>query len=967
MRENKGMIEINFSDYGNFEEILVEGNKQLILNNQDKIWIVKEGKVDVFSVEQEKGELKGSRNYLFSAEKNSLLFGIDTDKYGKNVYLVCAGLTGTRVVGYSKNAFFDKISDKKLLPKIIELVNDWIIRIAQTITREIISPKNYIGIEEIGEIVLEEDNIALSKAGIKWIKPFEGEIVCGYNDETLSTFKESFFPVSGNLWVRSKGSSKIRTYDTTGLIKEKDFIDIIEKYNIYIIELVIKNYFRKQEDEKTRINRKINRDQLFMEQALGKFSSILSPKKIEEEKIEEDPLIYACKLVGKAMKVEMKAPLKGKVDLKSIIRCSKIRSRSVLLNEDWWYSDNGPLLGFLEDSKKPVALIPITPASYMMYEINKDGILVDAAVSKTITPFAYMFYASFPGKELKIMDMLKLGLKSLWTSDIVMVLVASVLCGLIGMVTPYITGLLFDNVLPSSQRGQLMQLGMFLLVAAIANFAFQFTRSFVMIRVETRMDSSIQSAVWDRLLNLPVPFFRNYTAGDLAMRANGINEIRRQLSGATVSSMLSGVFSLFNFILMFYYSKGLALIALLLSAIAIIISYITGYITTKYQRKITQIEGKLSGLVLQLINGIIKFRISGAEKRAFYQWSDEYSKSRINKFKSSTTANIVITFNSVFPIIASMVFFGIVVMGNFKKISTGNFLAFNSAFTTFLNGMLTLLGTYISILNIFPLYERARPILEGKPEIDDDKAEPEELKGGIEISQICFRYDENGQKILNNVNVKVNPGEFVAVVGPSGSGKSTLLRILLGFEIPESGTIFYDGQDLSTINIKSVRSQLGVVLQNGKVMTGSIFSNIVGTYAHLTVDDAWEAAEMSGFAADIREMPMGMHTMVNEGGGTLSGGQRQRLLISRAIANKPRIIFFDEATSALDNRTQEIVSKSLDNLNATRLVIAHRLSTIMNADKIIVIEKGVVVQEGTYKELIDQKGPFADLAKRQLA
>jgi ATP-binding cassette subfamily C protein len=265
-----------------------------------------------------------------------------------------------------------------------------------------------------------------------------------------------------------------------------------------------------------------------------------------------------------------------------------------------------------------------------------------------------------------------------------------------------------------------------------------------------------------------------------------------------------------------------------------------------------------------------------------------------------------------------------------------------------------------------PTYERAKPILETLPEVDEMKADPGELTGELEVSHVSFRYREDGPIVLKDVSVQVKPGEFVALVGPSGSGKSTLFRLLLGFEKLEAGAVYYNGRDLVGLDIREVRRQIGVVLQNGKLMAGDIFTNIIGS-SLLTLEDARQAARMAGLEDDLKAMPMGLHTVISEGGGTLSGGQRQRLLIARALVHRPRILFFDEATSALDNRTQAIVSESLDNLQATRIVIAHRLSTIMNADRIYVLQDGRVVQQGTYDELIQAEGVFADLAKRQMA
>jgi ATP-binding cassette subfamily C protein len=385
-----------------------------------------------------------------------------------------------------------------------------------------------------------------------------------------------------------------------------------------------------------------------------------------------------------------------------------------------------------------------------------------------------------------------------------------------------------------------------------------------------------------------------------------------------------------------------------------------------------QRQGKISGMVLQFITAISKFRVSGSESRAFSVWAAQFIKQRNLSYQSERVSNYMVTFNSSYQLVTSMAIFTMLMYlmsaanEQTTTMSIGSFLGFNAAFGQFLSAALQLTGTAITVLSIVPIYERTRPIFEAVPEVDESKVDPGELTGDIEISHVSFRYTPDGPLILNDLSLHIKPREFVALVGPSGTGKSTLFRLLLGFESPENGSIYYNGQDLKTLDIHEVRHQMGTVLQQGQLMPGDVFTNIVGT-SPLTIDDAWEAARMAGLEEDIKQLPMGMHTVVGEGGGTFSGGQRQRLVIARAIVNKPRLLFFDEATSALDNRTQTIVSQSLERLQATRVVIAHRLSTIINADRICVIMNGQIVQQGTYQELIDQPGPFAELAKRQLA
>ena len=300
------------------------------------------------------------------------------------------------------------------------------------------------------------------------------------------------------------------------------------------------------------------------------------------------------------------------------------------------------------------------------------------------------------------------------------------------------------------------------------------------------------------------------------------------------------------------------------------------------------------------------------------------------------------------------------------SIPTGQFLAFTSAMTAVIATVMTAVGNLTSVLSIIPMYERMKPIMDELPETRTGTSDPGELTGSIEMAHVSFRYNSDGPLTLKDVSLKADPGEFIALVGPSGSGKSTMLRLFIGFETPESGSIFYDGQRLTELDIQAVRRQLGVVIQGGRLLSGSIYQCITGG-SRLTTEEAWEAARMAALDKEIEAMPMGMHTVIGEGGSGLSGGQRQRLLIAQAIVRKPRVVLFDEATSALDNLSQAQVSESLEGLQATRIVIAHRLSTVRNADRIYVLVRGEIVESGSYDELMANGGAFFDLAKRQIA
>lgn len=300
-----------------------------------------------------------------------------------------------------------------------------------------------------------------------------------------------------------------------------------------------------------------------------------------------------------------------------------------------------------------------------------------------------------------------------------------------------------------------------------------------------------------------------------------------------------------------------------------------------------------------------------------------------------------------------------------SQVAIADYMAFNASFGMVSGAMTSLASIALTAAQIKPVMEMVEPILNAQPEIAQGKQVLTRLSGAIELNNLSFRYGEASPMVIDDLSLKIRPGQYVAIVGETGCGKSTLMRLMLGFEKPQKGAVYFDGRDIDKVDLKSLRQHIGVVMQNGKLFQGDLYSNIVISAPWLTLDEAWEAAELAGIADDIRAMPMGMHTILSEGGGGISGGQRQRLMIARAIAPKPKVLIFDEATSALDNITQKKVSESLDRLKSTRIVIAHRLSTIRNCDRILVMEHGKIAADGSFEELMEKSEYFAQLVRRQ--
>ncbi len=672
--------------------------------------------------------------------------------------------------------------------------------------------------------------------------------------------------------------------------------------------------------------------------------------------------------------------------IRRLVQKGGMRMRLVTLPGDWYTGDCGVLLGYYGEKKQLVAFLPESTDRYrMVTREHPEGVPVTEEVARAVDEDAFILYAGLPARKLTQKDVLRFFFRQSWKTDWKTIVAVSVFMGLIPLITPVITETIFKDIIPILDRKGLATVTQVAMVSGFTLAALTMVRSVAFLRLNARGGFATRAAMVGRMLSLPTNFFRTYQSGDIANRLMGLEQITGILSGELVGTLFNFVFSFWSLGLMFYYSVKLTAAALAIWLVYLAINMLILRRMVDYQEKMTKAKNMTSGILQQIFTGLVKFRVKGAEEYAYHLWSERFTE----EWKWDYKAGWLRTYNDVIaavqPILLSLAlyYYGIRELADSAAQTAGNsaaqqalgisepltvatFIAFQAAYTAFNASINTVVQTLEQFSVIKPLLENIRPFLDEEPESAEDKLEADVLSGAFEVRNLTFSYGEGLPDILRDVSFRVAAGEHVAIVGKSGCGKSTLIRLLLGFEQPKSGAVFYDGQDLSELSLPSVRSQMGVVLQNGQLMSGDIFRNIVGVN-DLTLDDAWEAAEAAGVADDIREMPMQMQTMVSEGSTNISGGQRQRILIAKALAMKPSIIVCDEATSALDNRTQAIVTRSLDKLKATRIVVAHRLSTIRHADRIIVLDKGRIAESGTFHELVEQNGLFASLVKRQVA
>lgn len=649
--------------------------------------------------------------------------------------------------------------------------------------------------------------------------------------------------------------------------------------------------------------------------------------------------------------------------LEYLLRPHGIMRRTVILDKGWYKDAIGAMLAVRKSDGLPVALIPAGMAGYTYYDADSGRyIKINGRNESLFEEEAIAFYSSFPLRKLGIADLMRYIIHTLSISDFVMVGIATLAVTLIGLLTPKLTNLMFSDVLDSGSVRVLISLAVFMVCVSASSIIAGGIKTLLLARVSTKTDLAVQAASMMRVLSLPAGFFKDYSAGELSSRAQHINSLCSMLVSTVLSTGLTSVFSLVYISQIFKYAPMLVVPALTVIAATVICSIVTMFVHMKNSKKRMESAAKESGLSYSLISGVQKIKISGSEKRAFAKWAKLYAQ----EAKLTYNPPLFLKINSALNLAISLA--GTIIMYYFAAaggVPVADYYAFTAAYGMVSGAFMSLASMTMTVAGIRPVLDMAKPVLEAEPEIAEGKRVVERVSGGIELNNVSFRYSDSMPNVIDNLSIKIRPGQYVAIVGSTGCGKSTLMRLMLGFEKAQKGAIYYDGRDISKLDLKSLRRRIGVVMQDSKLFSGDIYSNITISAPWLTLDEAWEAAELSGIAEDIRRMPMGMHTVISEGSGGVSGGQRQRLMIARAIAPKPKILMFDEATSALDNITQKKVSESLDNLKCTRIVIAHRLSTIRSCDRIIYLENGRIAEDGTYEELIAKNGRFAELVERQ--
>lgn len=932
------------------------------------VWRVERGEASVVVEPAQGSDLPRASETLLRVPRGGYIFGISSQTMPKQVSVFVETSPGARLVPMMTEDFIDLCKSKP------EQASKLISHAVQQMSTHL-SPK--IPPSNVNKMLNPGSNFRLPKkmkaSAVKelWFRMEKGKCHYGGALAAGAMDSEKFHPLTGNMWVELTQSGRLICAKTEDLVRTGLFFDAFASFADMTVamtfekfsDLALGKFMHLMESSKHRTEE--------FSKALNMAAAVVDPKAAIQ--ISTPSVTEAVRTICKKLKFKVEEPPRLKSDmegqLEDILGHNGIYSREVSLSGNWFKEDSGPLLGFLEKSgsqREPVALLP-SKKGYTIHSpgTGKDELVTDAVLEQ-LSEKGLQLYPPLPPGEL---GPLKLTLHSFkgCGKEMSMVVFMGLLGGLAGFGIPLAMSATVDTVISNGEYSMLGQIVFGLLMVVLGSSVFEITKNAAMLRSETRAQVSLQTAIFGKLLRLPVDFYKKFPAGDLSNRVMAVDNIRQTLSGSMLVTLLSSTFALTNLVLLALYSwkLSLAVLAVLLATLGFTYALMKGQM--KFQTKVQNVIGKLAGLELQLITGINKLRAAGAETNAFAQWMESFSELRKITYAIGKGKNVVTVYSSGLPLFSSLLVFGLFILtGMYADLSLGSFLCFNSALGQLTGAVASLAQVAVGLIFLKPMYQRAKPVLDAKPETHAALEDPGELNGAVEAVNVNFMYEGAQQPSLRSVNFKANPGEFVAIVGPSGSGKSTLLKLLLGFHQPNAGAILFDGKPMRRLDPVKIRRQIGSVIQNGDLIQGNVYFNIMGASSNADEEDAWEAARLAAVDEDIRNMPMGMHTFVPHGGATFSGGQKQRIMIARALSKKPCIFLLDEATSSLDNTSQAKVMRNLRHINATRIVVAHRLSTIQDADRIYVMQNGQVAESGTFPELMKKKGLFSKLALRQM-
>lgn len=973
----------------------VQVRDAFLLVRREEFYIVERGHVDLFRVVlNDQHEVQIKAPFIARIQAGSAFFGSLSVPLGRDGDL---GFLAYQAVPAHQTVVLRGQREQLASPDFfdldaVNLIDDWVVASSEFVADHETPPHGMLLLEADPDIPYKADSsVSTHHHEVLWVSVTRPGLFVGHPQFPVA--EGALVPLSEHTWLALPEEARVSAAHTPGTIVTGRLWAALDRHNVQVLRCAEQYYVETHERISIRHALGQRTNTRLRAAMLRELTNVLAdgPVASAAEHEGRDPLQAAAAALADSIGTRLvDSPASTDGDrftaVDTIVAPSGIRTRRIQLSPGWERHDGPSFLGFTsEEESRPVAVINSGRGKYKVFDpAYGEAVPLNQSRVESLDAYGVMFYPPLAegvdnGRAAIFQTLRGRG------RDVKMVALMASLGALAALLPPIVTGELLAEIIPRVDVPMWTAALVALVLGAFTASAVSIVGAFSMLRIETRIDETLQVSVWGKLLGLPLSFFRRYSIGDLADRANGISLIRQTLTGATGTAVVSGAFSIFSYALLFYYSWELALWTGL--AVALLIAAAWFFVThqVRHQRVVFTIQGAVDGLVFQMIRGLSKLRQAHAEVHALMRWSERYAEQKREHLSARKWAAGQHTVNALFAALSQLALLALVwywvlesgapmVEGGTQagggaedatQFELADFLSFHAAFGQFMGALLGTTAAWTTVVAVQPLFERVKPILEADPESPRGSKVLPNLKGRIEFEHVTFRYPTAERDTLADVSFDVHPGEYVAFMGPSGAGKSTLHRILLGFERPSSGSVLLDGHDLLSVDLSAMRRQMGVVLQNGQLAPDSILNNIADG-APLTETEAWEAVRAAGLAEDIEAMPLGLNSMLAEGAPELSGGQKQRLLIARALARKPRVLLFDEATSMLDNRSQDRVLTTLSDLTATRVVIAHRLSTLVDVDRIYVMRDGRIVETGKYEELMERGGVLAEMARRQI-
>lgn len=958
------------------EPVPCEGNLPVLLNDPNSFWFIDRGSVNLFLVESKNGIEQAAPQHLISRAEGALLPGIEPDNQDNETSLsiIAKGSPGTVLKQIPASAL------SEIRPtELAEEIDSWLIEITDGLSRYVSRQPRPTALAEAGRTQTYEPCVLSVRRGVVWVSqpPPGASLFMDMIDSTdrapTENSIEAAIPLTHASWLSLVEKATFTEISTEELVQQDRFIPSLSTF--YRIAFTLERLNRQLAvADDANLERARTTSRRTAEKAARQRLFNIYDLPIDRDADADDrALVDALRIVGKHQGIEFHIPSRSgsteipvsRVDVQD---ASGVRARRVKLEHTskWWYGDSNAMLAFRRDDNQPVALLPSLFGRYREVDpVSKRSIRIDEARASSLKDEAWLFYQPLPSGNVESEDLLRIALHGS-SVDLVRLVLAGLPGGLIKLLPALALGFVAAHIVAGGSVGALYSVAVTLAGFGLLGALLHVYQSAAMMRLEGRSASRLEAAFWDRLMRLPPSVLHRQPSGDLAMSGMTFQSLRDGIQGVVADSFLSTIFLLPVFGVIFFYDTTLGLITLGFSLVALVVVLVSVMRQIAPQGRMIAAIRRVSGRLFQIIGGISKLRVENAEGSAFDIWARDYREQKRAELEVGLLDGHSKAFGTALPFLAAGVILYAVLAQENRVIPVSDFLVVYTVFLTFQYAISRLGESLGTVAGMLPAFQQMKPILNANPENESEGDSVEYLSGDVLFDHVSFRYAPDEPLILDDVTIRARPGEFIAIAGESGAGKSTLFRLALGLERPTAGAIYYDGRDLRHLNLKQLRRKIGAVPQSVGLHPQDLWDNLVSHHENANNEEVWHAARVAEIEDEIKNMPMGMMTMVGTSGSVLSGGESQRITIARSVMGSPKIMLFDEATNWLDNENQAEVMRNLTTLTSTRVVIAHRLSTLEQADRIYVLQAGRVVQSGSFSDLMDIDGVFKDLVRRQI-